>query len=381
MSDAQTIPRPRVLIVDDSRIVRTTIARLINSSFEVREEADGEAGWDAIVGDEAIVAVFTDLAMPKLDGFGLLQRIRDSEAPRVRELPVIVISGNSDDVTKKRARDSGASDFISKSADGTEILARIENLTRLTQTKRELAVNREVLEQTATTDPLTGAFTPHYLVIEGDKHFSHARRHGGPLSIICFRIESYPDIVTKAGKDIADQLLARIAKLVKATLRAEDSMGRVGESTFAVISTGTSATQAQAFARRLYGQLEKARINYNNQALVIRASIGISMLGADTAAAIKDLIGLAGRRMQQAAILDGERIVSQDELSVVAPVTLPSDIERAVRALETANADKLDEGADEVLLRLLPFLQVLFKRVRIELPVDKIAQALKRKRK
>jgi two-component system cell cycle response regulator len=381
MSEAETIPRPGVLIVDDSRIVRTTIARLINADFEVHEAADGEAGWEAILGNESIVAVFSDLSMPKLDGFGLVQRIRASELPRVRNLPVIMLSGNEDDATKKRAREVGATDFISKSADGTEILTRVENLTRLTQAKRDLAVSREVLEQTATSDPLTGAFTPHYLITEGDKHFSHARRHGGPLSVVCFRIESYPEIAAKAGKDIADQILARIAKLVKATLRAEDSLGRVGELTFAVISTGISAPQAQSFARRLYDQLEKARINYNNEQLVIRSSIGITTLGPDAAESIKELIALAGRRMQQAAALEGERIVGQDEISVVSPPALPSDIERAVQALEAANADELAEVADEVLLRLLPFLQAAFKRVGIQLPVDKIAPALKHKRK
>lgn len=379
--EANEILRPRVLIVDDSRIVRTTIARLIKSNFDVREEADGEAGWDAIVGDENIIAVFSDLTMPKLDGFGLLARIRDSDSPRVRNLPVIVISGNEDDATKKRAREAGASDFISKSADGTEILARIDNLTRLTQTKRELEVNREVLEQTATSDPLTGAFTPHYLVTEGGKHYSHARRHGGALSVICFRIESYPEIVQKASKLVADQLLARIAKLVMATLRAEDSMGRIAETTFAVISTGTSAPQALSFARRLYDQLEKARINYHNQQLNIHASIGISMLGTDSAPTIKDLIEVAARRMQLAAKLEGDRIVSQDDISLVKALTLPSDIERAVQVLEVADAGKLAEVADEVLLRLLPFLQAAFKRVGVDLPVEKITQTLTRRRK
>jgi len=49
------IPKQRVLLVDDSKIVRTTLARLIRKSFDVREEANGETGWQAIATDPSIV--------------------------------------------------------------------------------------------------------------------------------------------------------------------------------------------------------------------------------------------------------------------------------------------------------------------------------------
>src|SRR6267378_441923 len=108
------IPKQRVLLVDDSKIVRTTLARLIRKSFDVREEANGETGWQAIATDPSIVVVFSDIQMPVLDGFALLERIRQSEEPRIRSMPVIVISGDEDDATKKRARAAGANDFITK---------------------------------------------------------------------------------------------------------------------------------------------------------------------------------------------------------------------------------------------------------------------------
>src|SRR5262245_32404250 len=197
-----TIPKQRVLLVDDSRIVRTTIARLIRKSFDVREEADGEAGWQAISTDPSIVVVFSDIQMPKLDGFGLLERIRTSTDPRVKTIPVIVISGDEEDATKKRARAAGANDFITKTTDGTEILSRIDNLLHLVEAKQQLVVTKQAVDQTATRDPITGTFTPHYLVTEGAKHYSHARRHGGSLSVLMFHVDTYADIGAKVGKAI-----------------------------------------------------------------------------------------------------------------------------------------------------------------------------------
>jgi PleD family two-component response regulator len=45
------LPQKRVLVVDDSKFVRTTFARILKTSFDVREESDGEAAWGAIETD------------------------------------------------------------------------------------------------------------------------------------------------------------------------------------------------------------------------------------------------------------------------------------------------------------------------------------------
>ena len=375
------IPKQRVLLVDDSKIVRTTLSRLIRKSFEVREEANGEAGWQAISTDPSIVVVFSDIQMPVLDGFALLERIRQSEEPRIRSMPVIVISGDEEDATKKRARAAGANDFITKTTDGTEILPRIDNLLHLVEAKQQLVVNKEALDQTATRDPVTGAFTPHYLVTEGAKHYSHARRHGGPLSVLTFRMDSYGEITEKVGKNVADQLLAKVAKLVMGTVRAEDSMGRTAEATFTVIFPGTSSQQALAFARRMHEQLDKAQVSYRDQVLKIRTSLGLAALDVDNVASIEDLMKMAQQRLQDAASRKAQRAAEPEEASPLKPAALPSDIDRAVQVIEHADAQQLGDAASEMLRRMLPFLLAVCRRLNVELPLDKITQALRNRPK
>ena len=375
------IPKQRVLLVDDSRIVRTTLSRLIRKSFDVREEANGEAGWQAITNDPSIVVVFSDLQMPVLDGFALLDRIRQSEEPRIRSMPVIVISGDEEDATKKRARAAGANDFITKTTDGTEILSRIDNLLHLVEAKQQLVVNKEALDQTATRDPVTGAFTPHYLATEGGKHYSHARRHGGPLAVLTFRMDSYGEIAGKVGKTVADQLLAKVAKLVMGTLRAEDTMGRTAEATFTVLFPGTSSQQALNFARRMHEQLEKAQVTYRDQVLKIRTSLGLAALDVDNVASIEDLMKLALQRLQDAASRKLQRAAEPEEASPLKPVSLPDDLDRAVQVIEHADAQRLGDAASEMLRRMLPFLLAVCRRLNVELPLDKITQALRNRPK
>ncbi len=380
MAQGTDIPEKKVLIVDDSKFVRTTFNRILSSSFAVREVANGEDGWQAIESDPSIVMVVSDLDMPKLDGYGLLERVRGATDERIKALPIVIISGAQNEAAKKRARDLGANDFVSKEADAPEVLSRIDNILKLVKATGELEQNKQVIEQTATHDPLTGTFTPHYLMTEGRKHYAHARRHGGQLSVMAFRIDSYPEVAKAAGKDVADQLLARIAKLVTSTLRAEDSIGRAAEATFVVISTGAGASQVMAFAKRLYNQLQAAQVAFKGQPLKIVSSFGIAS-PQDTASSIEELMKLALARLQKAGASKGERIVGGEEMSVVKPAILPGEIDRAVQALEQVDAARLGDAADDALRRLLPFLRTLFKRVNMELPVDKIAAALQSKRK
>jgi len=248
------------------------------------------------------------------------------------------------------------------------------------EAKQQLVVSKETIDQTTTRDPVTGTFTPHFLATEGGKHFSHARRHGGPLSVLVFQVDTHAENTEKVGKAVADQLLARIAKLVMGTLRTEDTMGRTGEASFAVVFPGTSSQQALAFARRMHEQLEKAQVNYRGHVLKITASMGLSALDVDTATSIEELMKLAQQRLRDAAARKAQqRIVNQDEVSLVKPMSLPSDIDRAVQVIEHTNADQLGDAANEVLRRILPFLVAVCRKLNVEIPLDKITQAIRPK--
>lgn len=380
MADS-VIPKQRVLIVDDSKIVRTTIGRLIRKTFDVREEPNGEAGWKAIASDPSIAVVFSDLQMPELDGFALLERIRKSDNNRIRNMPVIVISGDEDASTKQRARAAGANDFITKTTDGTEILSRIDNLLHLVEAKQQAAVSQQMIETTATTDPLTGAFTPHFLMTEGRKHFAHVRRHGGQLAVLMLRVDTYREIAEKAGKNVADQLLAKIAKLVMSTLRTEDTMGRTGEAIFTVAFAGTTSPHALVFARRVQDQLEKAQPTFQGQVLKIRTSIGHAGLDMDSAGSIEDLMKLALQRLQQGASRLPERGPATQAPGPAGLPGLPIDVERALQVFDPAKADQLGDAAFEALRRLLPFIHAICRRLNVDFPASAILEAVKNRRK
>jgi len=308
----------------------------------VSEANDGEAAWTAINADPTIVMVFTDLDMPKLNGFGLLDRMRKSDDPRIKGLPVVVISGNEEPTSKQRAKDLGANDFIAKSADAPEVLARLDNVLRLVKASKELEQTRMAVQSTATHDPLTGTHTPHYLVTEGRKHFAHARRHSGDLSVMALRLDTYESIVLAATKDIADIVVARIAKLVMEKVRAEDSVARVAQATFVVLAAGTAASHMAALAERLRRELDEAKVTYRNQVLKFVTSVGVASLSSDPANAIEDLVRLSMQRLQ-----------TQPKTPPPPPKPgIPDELERVLRYLENLDAARLGDAAEQFAKRL-----------------------------
>lgn len=106
--------RPRILIADDSRIVRLALIKRIDGMFDFREACNGEEAWEMLLADGHIRVLITDLTMPRLDGYGLLQRIRQSSITRLREMPVVVISGSDEQRERDRALAAGASDLITR---------------------------------------------------------------------------------------------------------------------------------------------------------------------------------------------------------------------------------------------------------------------------
>jgi diguanylate cyclase (GGDEF)-like protein len=344
VSTTTNLPEKRVLVVDDSKFVRTTFASILKASFGVREDKDGEDAWQSVNGDPSIVMVFTDLDMPRLDGFGLLQRIRASADRRIKELPVVVISGNESATMKQRARDLGANDFIAKSADAAEVLSRLDNVLRLVRTSRELETARVAMASTATHDPVTGTHTPHYLVTEGRKHYAHARRHSGELSVLALRLDSYDDIALQAGKDIADVVVVRIAKLLMAKVRAEDSVARVAQATFVVLANGIGMAQMVVLAQRLKGELDEAKVRYREQPLKFTSSIGLASLAGDPAGSIEDLVKTALNRLQASS-----RAVPPPPPPKPG---IPDDLERVLRYLENLDPKRLGNAAEVFAKRL-----------------------------
>ena len=115
MTAASGQGRPTVLVVDDSRVVRHAINKILSPEFSIVEAGDGMDGWQSAQKNPGVDLVISDIQMPELDGYGMICKIRAADNPGLREVPIIVITGAEDETTRERAYACGANDFIQKS--------------------------------------------------------------------------------------------------------------------------------------------------------------------------------------------------------------------------------------------------------------------------
>jgi two-component system chemotaxis response regulator CheY len=116
-----------ILTVDDSRTMRDMLLHaLTRAGFTVVQADDGEEGVAALQAHAPDV-IITDINMPRLDGFGFIERVR-SDA-RHRATPILVLTTESDAEKKDRARKAGATGWIVKPFDTPKLVEAIRRVT------------------------------------------------------------------------------------------------------------------------------------------------------------------------------------------------------------------------------------------------------------
>jgi two-component system, OmpR family, KDP operon response regulator KdpE len=116
---------PLILVIDDDPSIRQSLTReLALAGYEAVSAADGVEG-KAIFEERRPDLVVTDLAMPRADGYAVINAVR-----QVDQTPVLVLSVRGEEEDKVRALDLGADDYVAKPFSLRELLARIRTQLR-----------------------------------------------------------------------------------------------------------------------------------------------------------------------------------------------------------------------------------------------------------
>ena len=129
-------PRARILLVDDNADMRLYVARLLERDYDVIAVADGAAAIAAMAEREPDL-VLSDVMMPVLDGFGLLNAIRNEI--NTRNIPVILLSARADKGANLGPSQSRADDYVVKPFMARELLARVRTHLELARQRKEWA--------------------------------------------------------------------------------------------------------------------------------------------------------------------------------------------------------------------------------------------------
>lgn len=231
-SDDSAIQGAKVLVVDDEpQISRGLTTLLGRRGMAVTAVNDPLLFWKVI--DEVKPSlVLLDLAMPKISGTELCRAIRSDR--RWSELPVVFLTGHTDQDSVRRVFAAGADDYVGKPFVPAELMMRIES--RLTGVK----ARRGPVE----TDPVTGLATARRTTEVIERFLRLARRKSDPYSVAVLEVDAFASLGETYGRSIGDRVLRAIGELLPKSFRGEDVVGWWGGAEFMIGMYGSSKEHA-----------------------------------------------------------------------------------------------------------------------------------------
>ncbi len=295
--------KPRILVVDDSRVIRVAARKILKEEFEPIEAGDGEEAWEALTKEGSNIAlVISDLSMPYLDGMGLLERIRTAEDANLRSLPMIIVTGaEDDDGAKTKAFAAGATDFISKPFDSVQLLAHTRSHIRLKKTEQELKEASTTLKEKPATDPFTGLANQHAFLEGGKQGLAYAIRHNTQYAVLMFQVDKFDHIFVHHGKPVGGAILKLVTSALQAEIRREDIAARISMARFGLLLPSSSADGARRLAERVCSRVGNTRVKGKDGTLFsISLSAGIAPPTVTRDMCFEDLLTDALQRLGQA---------------------------------------------------------------------------------
>jgi len=136
--------KPTVLVVDDEPLNLSVLSKLLNPLYRVLGARSGPSAL-ALLENESPDLILLDVMMPEMDGYSVLQRLKQSE--RNRHIPVIFVSALGAELDEEHGLQLGAVDYIVKPIKPTVVLARVRTQLALKQAHDALSDQNAWLEQ------------------------------------------------------------------------------------------------------------------------------------------------------------------------------------------------------------------------------------------
>jgi two-component system cell cycle response regulator len=304
-----------ILVVDDSEIVRREIIQILRgqSLFRKYHEAkDGLEGLKLLLGTK-IDLILCDVEMPRMDGFKFIAMVKARED--VKNIPILLLTGNEDRETKIRGLEQGASDYITKPFDPGELTARVKIHLEIKTLQDKLEEANELLRKISYTDHLTGLYNRRHLIETLEKEFIRAKRTGSSLSLLMLDIDNFKRINDRYGHQAGDAVLAASAAIFRKELRCYDTAARYGGEEFIGLLPDSITAEAAKVAERIRKAIEMNPFNIDKTEFRVTVSLGVAHYPSPGVDSIETLIKTADIALYRAKSNGRNRVETADGLS------------------------------------------------------------------
>jgi diguanylate cyclase (GGDEF)-like protein len=277
---AFALERALVMMVDDEPInIEMTQVFLQEFGFRNFSSTSNSSGALNLMRMIRPQVLLLDIQMPELDGFAILEEMRAD--PVLRYIPTIVLTSAIDSETKLRALELGASDFLNKPVDASELVLRVRN-TLAARAHQEYLIH---------FDRLTGLPNRQRCLDEIERAIRRAGRHGG--AVMQIDVDRFTKINEALGPAAGDVLLKQIALRLGNCVSAWQDRG--GETAFSeapllsrldgdefcvLLPSVRSIERVADFAARV-GEIGTVPYEIDGREIFVTLSVGVATFPGD----------------------------------------------------------------------------------------------------
>jgi diguanylate cyclase (GGDEF)-like protein len=325
-----TVASRDILYVDDEQANLRAFSRAFSGADfidKIHVALSPEEGL-GILDREEIAVVVSDQRMPTMSGTDFLARVVETHPDPVR----ILMTAYTDVDTVLEAINRGhVYNFVVKPWETAELrlilrrsLEHYDLTTALRQKSRELARAYDELEvahkeqvrlyEQVITDEKTGLRNYHFFRVRLREELERVRRYGGDLAVAMIDIDDFKKLNDTKGHVIGDLVLAEMATLLGAGLRAVDIVARYGGEEFSYILPMTNLEGGRTTAERVRARVaEHAFLADRGPPIKMSVSFGIAAYPHAAVSGIEDLLQRADAALYKAKAKGKNRVVVDGE--------------------------------------------------------------------
>lgn len=274
----------KILVVDDEEQMRKLIATMLSQKgHQCVTARNGREALDKIM-ETKFDALITDIVMPEMDGIALTKEL----SKHYQNLPVMVMTGYTEEYSAETAIASGAREFINKPFSVSEFLIRFDKMMR--DHKGE-----EALLALSLMDELTGLYNRRRFFVLTEQYIKLSVRTKKGLLLLFIDMDNLKWINDHHGHNEGDQALINLANVLKKTFRESDIIARIGGDEFVVLSESTDE-KGEIVLTRLYENIR----DYNakvSQDYKLSISVGAAQFDPEYPIPIDELLSKADALM------------------------------------------------------------------------------------
>jgi len=323
-----------ILVIDDRREARQIIQSFLKSGsyHDVITAESAERGFE-IIGIEnpdppsnpPIDLILMDIVLDGMSGVEACRIIKSH--PRFSDIPVVIMTAQTDPENIDSAFDAGAIEFLLKPVQKMELLARVRSIMhfkdqldklrkrekQLTEITKELETANARLERLSHSDGLTGIPNRRYFDYMFKKLLASATRLSIPIALLMLDIDCFKPYNDTYGHLAGDDALKTVSESLHETIKREsDFIARYGGEEFAVVLFGTELAAVVNLGEKIRQRI--ADLNIAHQASTISdrvtVSIGVAACVPEPHITPDKLIFGADQALYQAKSEGRDRVVS-----------------------------------------------------------------------